>query len=320
MMRGGHLRKHGTITVVLAVACVAEPRGVRPTETQAIAREQSPVEAVLQEVVSSVPPVVETAPPPPPVPIEPPPGMAVVPACEWTQQLVGPTDVRTEVTRVARYLVDRLEVRVDEYAACVTARKCPSPRRSDHHCNWPRRSTRADHPINCVDQAAALAYCEYAGKRLPTADEWRAAASCEDAENYPWGNATPVPRHSTVEVSDRTDDDRLCWDGGDRVDILGDGEDWRAPRNFSGGTCAVGSFPSGANPLGVLDLAGNVWEWTSTLNEWNHRSLYVCGGGWRTLYHSSDMLIPNYQAGDRASIPPTTISSDIGIRCAKSIE
>ncbi|MEU2776843.1 SUMF1/EgtB/PvdO family nonheme iron enzyme [Streptomyces sp. NPDC007162] len=98
----------------------------------------------------------------------------------------------------------------------------------------------ADHPVTGVTWEAATAYCRWLGDqlslgvRLPTEDEWERAARGDDAREFPWGKAY---RTGLANLAD-----------------LGVGT-----------TLPVGSFPEGASPFGVLDMAGNVDEWTSTL-------------------------------------------------------
>lgn len=137
---------------------------------------------------------------------------------------------------IAAFEMDRTEVTVAEYEACVEAGGCTEAAQGSRYdaCNW-KRPGRRSHPINCVDWDQANAFCSWSGKRLPTAAEWEYAARGTDGRKYPWGNGSP--------------DEQLCWSG-------------RNPRDT---TCEVGRYPGGASPFGLLDMAGNVAEWTSTV-------------------------------------------------------
>jgi formylglycine-generating enzyme required for sulfatase activity len=129
--------------------------------------------------------------------------------------------------RVEAFWIDRVEVTNARYAACVEAGACSLPAGAAVN-----DATKADHPVSIVSWAQAAAYCRWVGKRLPTESEWEKAARGVDARRYPWGS--------------RFEPDRVN-------------------AGYSAGTAAAGSYAGGASPYGVLDMAGNVWEWTSSL-------------------------------------------------------
>ena len=100
------------------------------------------------------------------------------------------------------------------------------------------KSGYGDHPMIEVSWYGAKAYCKDAGKRLPTEEEWQQACQGRDGRTYPWGSNF----------------------GSGNANIYGsdDGYDKTSP---------VGTFPGGASPYGAMDKVGNVWEWTSSLEE-----------------------------------------------------
>jgi formylglycine-generating enzyme required for sulfatase activity len=148
------------------------------------------------------------------------------------------------------YWIDRHEVTNAQYARCVAAGEC------DPHFA-PISATRLKYygqpefdtfPVIYVNWYEAAAYCEWAGRRLPTEAEWEKAARGTDGREFPWGNEpVDATRANFCDVGcPRTYANKMQDDG-------------------YPDTAPVGSFPAGASPYGVLDMAGNVWEWTGTL-------------------------------------------------------
>jgi formylglycine-generating enzyme required for sulfatase activity len=224
---------------------------------------------------------------------------------------------------VPSFCLDVTEVTVAAYAACTT---CERPRMTvefegltpngrtawSPFCNGPEAR---DHPVNCVDWHQAQAYCANQGKRLPTEAEWELAARGPERRTYPWGNAPPSSKRLNacgLECS------RMLTD---RRDTVGKGpwfamfdEDDSAPA-----TAPVGRYPAGATPAGVMDLAGNVWEWTSSpycpygADDCGDSRRVLRGGGWDTV-ESQDV-----RAARRYPSTPTARGKSIGFRCAKGL-
>jgi formylglycine-generating enzyme required for sulfatase activity len=117
---------------------------------------------------------------------------------------------------------------------------------------WDDHAFPADHaryPVVLVSHDDAGLYCAWRGARLPTEDEWERAARGREGRNYPWG---------TVYDQFRVNN---------------------AARRI-GGPVEVGALPQGASPEGVLDLGGNVYEWTASPWPTSADSVVVKGNGW----------------------------------------
>lgn len=198
-------------------------------------------------------------------------GMAKIPAGTFA---MGDADSSKSVA-VAAFEMDVTEVTVAAYTACVKASKCAAmPSGGD--CNFGNGS-KGNHPVTCGDWNEAQAYCNWAGKRLPTEEEWEYAARGTDGRTYPWGNEAP--------------DSQLCWKRED-------------------GTCPVGSHPAGRSPFGLDDMSGNVWEWTSSDPDASTARV-LRGGAWNSGAAST------MRCSDSVSFPPSFRDGKIGFRCAR---
>ncbi len=215
-------------------------------------------------------------PPPPPCPE----GMALVSGGKF---FMGTDDDSKPVLRMAlpahkvevqRFCMDVHEVTSAEYQACSDEGEC---KRAHRDSFWPQGSAKrrkwekqraayselctafrpelARHPINCVTWEQADEYCRVHGKRLPAEAEWEFAARGSDGRVFPWGDAAPSPAH-----------------------LNGCGAEcqaWRAEHGLAAqptifdaddgfvGTSPIGSFPEGKTQDGLLDMVGNVFEWTA---------------------------------------------------------
>jgi formylglycine-generating enzyme required for sulfatase activity len=209
---------------------------------------------------------------------------------------MGQADERpVHEVHVAAFDMDLTEVTVSQYEGCVLAGACVAAGSTASwlgitavdselyadECNRDR-ADRQDYAANCVDWSMADAYCRWAGKRLPTEEEWEYAAcggDCNLALNS--GNERSIVRGAA----------RWPWSG-------------RVARGRPG-------------VFGLYDMAGNVWEWTaSRYCSYDHPGCddarrVVRGGSWSLIDEQFVRLT------DRAPSDPVARNTNLGFRCAR---
>jgi len=199
------------------------------------------------------------------------------------------------------------DVTVAAFAACASAGACTrEPQARDEQkdrCNW--LHGRSNHPMNCVTWAEAAAFCEWLKARLPTTLEWEyAATSGISGRLYPWGD-TPVDG-MRADFCDRHCPDALGTDGKNLERWEARGLIDHSADDGYAATAPVGSYPAGATPWGLLDMAGNLWQWTSTEDSTGMRE--VRGGSW-------DNAPASLRIDRRLPWPAARADAGMGFRC-----
>ena len=251
-------------------------------------------------------------------------GMILIPAGKaW----VGCNDQQEEIDCPASELpyhkittkgfyIDKYEVTVKDFARCVADGACGDEGSAyntydgDTFCNM--KQSKDNHPMNCVGFFGANAYCEWAGKRLPSEAEWEKAArggceihgeeNCEnDSYVYTWGN----------------EGEPSC----EKVNMANDLSDWGCGTNS---TATGGSYSASNSPYDCSDMLGNLYEWVADAWNEDHTGAPADGSSRGTpdsegirkggSFMQSD--ITQFRISYRASLSTEDIYNSMGFRCA----
>jgi formylglycine-generating enzyme required for sulfatase activity len=183
--------------------------------------------------------------------------------------------------KIEAFQIDRCEVTIGRYKECVRKKGCTPVAGSG-------KKQHPDLPVTGVSYTQAMMFCKWEGKTLPTEEQWEAAARGKNGFRFPWG------QEASCFVSNYGSYDQQ-------------------------GPCAsinpghpekVGIRPKGKSPFGVLDMAGNVWEWTRCRGSCDPKVAVLKGGSCCSMF-----LLP--RSANRWKIPIDYQDKDIGFRCVK---
>jgi serine/threonine-protein kinase len=195
------------------------------------------------------------------------------------------------------FWIDETEVTNKMYKDCEDAGKCKPPFQSDSstRSSYYGNPKYDEYPVIYVSWYQAEAYCEYAGRRLPTEAEWEKAARGTDGRLFTWGDNRPNRKLLNYGL-------------------------------FAGDTTPVKRYPDSVSPYGAFDMLGNAWEWVA---DWYDETYYKTspsinppgpeqgkskvsrGSAW--TYYDFDSFVT-----DRYGNDPGTTNNIIGFRCARS--
>ncbi|NOX42401.1 MAG: formylglycine-generating enzyme family protein [Gammaproteobacteria bacterium] len=195
------------------------------------------------------------------------------------------------------FWIDKYEVTNFQYKKFIDETKWRSP---SHFENRTFPANKIDHPVTFVSWKDASAYCEWAGKKLPSDKEWEKAARGTDVRIYPWGDVY-------------------------HTDKVNSPQRW-LERKLEGDTTPVGAFGEGKSPYGLYDMSGNVWEWTAswyqaypgnTHASENYGQTYKTlkgGSWWNCSFYKCGISAPTF---NRSFFLRSTKNKSFGFRCAK---
>ncbi|MBX3190296.1 MAG: SUMF1/EgtB/PvdO family nonheme iron enzyme [Labilithrix sp.] len=224
-------------------------------------------------------------------------GMLRIPGGRFTMgssdKKAPPNERPARAATTPPFWIDKTEVTVGAYRACVERGGCARPPRTSGACTYDMGDPQL--PVSCVPWTSANAFCLAVGKRLPREIEWELAARGTTPIRYPWGGAGTACGMAATLAADNS------------------------ARSCSGKKPArAGAHANGASPYGVLDMSGNVEEWVAdwyadSVSELSPRagaSHVLRGGGWLSIPSLAKTTSRNWGSVREAG-------PNVGFRCAR---
>jgi formylglycine-generating enzyme required for sulfatase activity len=207
----------------------------------------------------------------------------------------APNEAPVHTVYLDSYYMDKYEVTILSYKACVNAGACQNLDYSKFD-----KKEFENYPVIYVEWGMANSYCEWRGARLPTEAEWEKAARGIDGRTYPWGEGIDATFAN-----------------------------YNFDNGFGNGEVAVGSYEKDKSLYGVYDMAGNVHEW---VHDWYQVDYYTIVGDTITNPQGPDNGVDRVVRGgswafdeksarvtNRVNVYPVTTGNALGFRCAKDV-
>jgi formylglycine-generating enzyme required for sulfatase activity len=210
----------------------------------------------------------------------------------WEQH---PARVTKHIMNIPAFYIDKYSVTNEQFKKFLDATHYHP--KDDHNFlkDWKNGTYPrgwANKPVTWVSLEDARAYAAWAGKRLPHEWEWQYAAQGHDGRLYPWGNNMDSTRMPPPDQS----------------------RSMRPPTD-------VDAFPQGVSPFGVVDMVGNVWQWTDEYTDEHTRAAVLKGGGYYRATTSHWYFPRAYELNKYGKYllmaPSLDRSASIGFRCVK---
>jgi iron(II)-dependent oxidoreductase len=219
-----------------------------------------------------------------------------------------PRRFHDHVMEIKPFFIDKFPVTNAQFKQFLDATHYAPQDKINFLRDWPADARKTDgsnagsfpegwdkRPVTWVSLDDARAYAKWAGKRLPHEWEWQLAAQGLDNRTFPWGSFWLPANVPTPDI----------------------GRSMRGPD-------AVDAHPAGASPYGVMDLVGNVWQWTDEYTDEHTRAAIVRGGEYYQPQGSIWYFPPAYRNDEHGKLllmaPGYDRSGGVGFRCVKDAE